>query len=346
MCGGCRFILLVVLIGLADASTRSAGAADVDDKAEFCDVLTFQFENDEFGGTDRHYTNGLRLACTARAPRVVRDLLPLPAGRDIETSRITYAVGQSIYTPDELAVREPIPDDQPYAGWLYVGLALETQTIPKTAPSVRYVDHFELQLGVVGPLAGAKQLQSFTHGLLNATPPAGWDNQLDNEPGVNVFYSRSFGPFGAATATPDNRRLRMFLDVTPEAGLALGNIHTYGAAGFTVRFGNYLPDDAGPPTLRPSLPRPGAFSGRGRSSAYVFAGLEGRVVARNIFLDGNSFGHDGPRVDKTTMVGEARVGVAVMYQDLSLSYTQVFRTREFAGQTPQTYGSITVSVGL
>ena len=242
-------------------------------------------------------------------------------------------------------MREPIEDDQPYAGWLYASLGLETRTVPKAASSVRYVDHFELQLGVVGPLAGAEQLQSFTHDLLNATPPAGWDNQLDNEPGVNLFYSRSFGPFEGSTARPDNPSPSLFLNITPEIGLALGNIHTYAAAGFTVRLGNYLPDDAGPATLRPSLARSGGFSGRGRSSAYVFAGLEGRAVARNIFLDGNSF-DDGPSVDKNTMVGEARVGVAVSYHDVSLSYTQVFRTREFANQAPQTYGSIAVSVGL
>jgi len=346
MCGGCRFTLLAVLIGLVGGSTSSISEAEVNDKAALCDVLTIQFENDEFGGSDRHYTNGLRLACTARPPRFVRDRLPRPAGRDLRTSRITYAAGHSIYTPDDLVTREPIPDDQPYAGWLYVSLGLETQTIPKAVSSVRYVDHVELQLGVVGPLAGGKQLQSFTHDVLNASPPAGWDNQLDNEPGVNLFYSRSFGPFEGSTATPDNRKPRLFLDVTPEVGLALGNIQTYGAAGFTVRLGNHLPDDAGPATLRPSLPRPGAFSGRDRSSAYIFAGLEGRAVARNIFLDGNSFDDDGPSVDKKTLVGEARVGVAVTYHDLSFSYTQVFRTREFADQAPQTYGSITVSVGL
>src|SRR3546814_13149223 len=64
---------------------------------------------------------------------------------------------------------------------------------------------------------------------------------------------------------------------------------------------------------------------------YVFAGAEGRAVARNIFLDGNTF-QDSPSVDKEVLVGDLSAGVVMTFGDLRLSYVQVLRTKEFEGQ--------------
>src|SRR3546814_12695699 len=66
------------------------------------------------------------------------------------TVRTSYAVGQNMYTPDDVALRNPPLDDRPYAGWLYgsVGLIAETG---------RRLDQLELTLGVVGPASPAEQ---------------------------------------------------------------------------------------------------------------------------------------------------------------------------------------------
>ena len=55
------------------------------------------------------------------------------------------------------------------------------------------------------------------------------------------------------------------------------------------RVGSFQPDDHGPPTIRPSLPGADYFPRQEGFSAYVFGGVEGRVVGRNIFLNGNTF---------------------------------------------------------
>ena len=64
---------------------------------------------------------------------------------------------------------------------------------------------------------------------------------------------------------------------------------------------------------------------------YVFAGVEGRGVARDILLDGNSY-RQSRSVDSRPFVGDAMYGLAVMYAGVRLSYTQVARTEEFYGQ--------------
>jgi hypothetical protein len=64
---------------------------------------------------------------------------------------------------------------------------------------------------------------------------------------------------------------------------------------------------------------------------YVFAGLDGRAVAHDITLDGNTF-ETSPHVSRQPWVGEAELGLAVMYHGVRLTYTQVVQTEEFHGQ--------------
>ncbi|WP_460994321.1 lipid A-modifier LpxR family protein, partial [Staphylococcus aureus] len=55
---------------------------------------------------------------------------------------------------------------------------------------------------------------------------------------------------------------------------------------------------------------------------YLFAGVDARAVARNIFLDGNTF-KDSPSVDKFPLVADANAGLALTYDQLRISYTLV-----------------------
>ena len=57
-----------------------------------------------------------------------------------------------------------------------------------------------------------------------------------------------------------------------------------------------------------------------------------RYVARNIFLDGNTF-TDSHSVDKRPFVLDLQVGVTLAFENVQLSFMQVFRTREFRRQT-------------
>src|SRR3546814_17784538 len=99
------------------------------------------------------------------------------------------------------------------------------------------------------------------------------------------------------------------VDVTPHLGAALGNVYTYGAGGLTLRFGEDLPDDYGPPRIRPALPGSDYFRPTDDFGWYFFAGAEGRIVARNIFLDGNTF-KDSHSVDKRPLVADLQAGLA------------------------------------
>ena len=94
-------------------------------------------------------------------------------------------------------------------------------------------------------------------------------------------------------------------------GASLGNIWTGANVGLTVRLGQDLSVDFGPPHIRPNLSGPGSFDSARPFAWYLFAGAEGRLVARNIFLDGNTVA-DSHSVTKERLVGDFPVGLAVV----------------------------------
>ncbi len=139
-------------------------------------------------------------------------------------------------------------------------------------------------------------------------------------------------------------------DLIPHAGFSLGNVQTFANAGFTLRLGCHLPSDFGVSTIRgASLPNgpiddddPRVTPGR-NWSFFVFGGCDGRAVARDIFLDGNTF-RDSPSVDKKPFVGDAYYGIGVIMGRWQLVYSQAVRSLEFERQQGKNYyGSIMLS---
>jgi len=279
-------------------------------------------ENDIVSGFDQDYTNGIQLSWTSGlggAPSWAVDAARwLPFFADQGDVRVSYGIGQNMYTPSDITLADPPADDRPYAGWLYgsIGLTEETGT---------RLDQLQLQIGMVGPASLADKTQSWVHGIIGADKPQGWDHQINNEPGIVLTYERSWRAFVSGDIWGFS------FDATPHIGGALGNVFTYANAGATLRLGWNLPDDYGPPRIEPSLPGSGFFEPQDDFGFYFFAGLDGRAVARNIFLDGNTF-QDSRSVDRNIFVGDAQVGVAFTIRTVRLAYTHVFRTPEFDGQ--------------
>ena len=73
---------------------------------------------------------------------------------------------------------------------------------------------------------------------------------------------------------------------------------------------------------------------------YLFAGTEGRLIGRNLFLDGNTFSSSA-HVHKHAAVADLEAGLAILYGHLRFGYTLVRRTQEFSGQnSADEFGSI------
>ncbi len=341
--------LLVMLAASLVLPTVVVRAADDEavpvERARNAPVFTLYFENDYFGGTDEHYTNGVKLSWIsadltdwgqAGWRKTFVGALPFVNEPDRQKN-IGVALGQNMYTPADTNLTVPDPKDRPYAGWTY----LEFSFISKTD---HVMDTVAIQLGIVGPHSYAEDMQKTVHRWINDDEPQGWDSQLKDEPGINLIYERKWRLYGRTLGDT------LGIDFIPHAGASLGNVQTYANVGGVARLGFNLPSDFGVDLIRgggavsaPIDDNDPRVSPRKRWSFFLFGGVDGRAVARDIFLDGNTF-RDSPSVDKKPFVGDAYYGVGVIFGTWQFTYTQAVRTEEFDGQDGKSYfGSVTLS---
>lgn len=310
--------------------------------------FSFYLDNDLFGGTDEEYTNGVRLAWMSRAKKVseLTDVY-----RFLENfSEITRVRGKSVpwlynrgisltqlmFTPGDISIPTLIENDRPYAGWLGAGFSLH-------AKNDEELHSLELSLGVIGEASLAENAQDTIHDFREIAKAQGWDHQLATEPTVNLHYRRTRRHFEFSTVND-----LVEFDSFYRWGFDLGNAWTNLQVGHWVRFGYNLPTEFSDPTLSNTSYTHQLFAERQERinplSVFVTMGVEGRAVARDIFLDGNTF-TDSHSVDKRPFVAEATAAFGVRYKRASLTYAHSFRTKEYHGQEdPQFFGSL--SVGL
>lgn len=291
-------------------------------------VYSVVVENDVFGGSDERYTSGVKhqwLSAEGKGARLAR--LLLRAG-DGDIVRYGVGAGQSIFTPEDISIAAPQPGERPYAGWLF----LEAQSVVERRSGA--IDILKISAGVVGPASLAKDAQRTLHRALDFIDPAGWNNQLRNEPGLLVSFDRQW-----------RAGIGERFELRPHAGASLGNVLTEARSGAIFRVGNNLDADGLPARSGPARPAAGAHGSEG-VSWQVFAGGQVRAVAQNIFLDGNTF-RDSLSVGKKTIVGELEAGLAMRAGRVSLGYNHVWRTREYDGEPDvQDFGAITVSAAF
>ncbi|MEA3211365.1 MAG: lipid 3-O-deacylase [Chthoniobacter sp.] len=312
-------------------------------------TVSIYFENDLFAGTDRYYTNGVKIGWSSTnlgkfsdtpyaSPLLpLIDRLPFLNSPDYQKN-LAFSLGQNIYTPDNTETAELLPNDRPYAGWLYLGVGL----IWKNA-EVRH--SLVLDLGVVGSWSFGEEAQRFVHDLRGFESPKGWDHQLHNEFGAMLVYEYTW------RWPRHERRVGLDWEFLPHAGLAVGNVQTYANLGGELRLGLNLPDDFGTAGIDPAATTSTPLEGNQQAQrarhfdlgAYVFARADGRAVAHSIFLDGNTFG-DGPSVDRKPLVADLSAGASVNYHNTKFTYALTYRSEEFETQEQgQLFGSITVN---
>lgn len=304
--------------------------------------ISIAHENDNFGGgSDRYYTSGTRATLFntgATVPPVIDEIAEHIPTFDInETTSTFYTIGQNLYTPSDIRQAEQDPDDRPWAGFLYGSIGLATMTRNESIPA--HVDELEFTLGVVGDAAMGEQTQKFVHKhLTNSPKPEGWDNQIEFEPVFSVSWQRRI-PYALTYDIANDLTVRF----EPNFSLCLGTLRTYAGTGGTLILTSSRNIDT-PPRVRPSMPGTGVFFTEQDSLNWqIFTSLDVRAVARDIFLDGNTF-KDSYSVDKKPLIADASAGISITYNDYQVAYTINARSKEFDGQDKKSiFGALTLT---
>ncbi|MDD5241005.1 MAG: lipid A deacylase LpxR family protein [Sulfuricella sp.] len=334
--------------GDSEASLCEEGSPGIVALARHPELYNFYFENDLFNGTDSGYTNGVKFSwvsanlkdythdpCLPHWVRQMNQLFETVHPGKYTSRNMVVTAGQLMFTPRDRSRTDPILNDRPYAGWLYLGLGYN-------ARDARQMDTVEVNLGVVGPAALARQTQEFIHDLRGIPRFNGWNNQLNNELGIQLVAERKNRVWSESGPG-------LQFDAITHYGVSLGNVRTYLNTGLELRAGNRIPNDFGTSPIRPAgdsnAPLEGPVTHRfADGGLHAFISADARAVARDIFLDGNTFS-DSPSVDKKRFVGDLATGIAWQWQGGKITYARYVRSREFATQEDtHVFGSVTLSL--
>lgn len=282
---------------------------------------------------DQGYTNGIRFSYVWGENKQPDWFPEIPDFRNAKTN-YGISLAQQIYTPNDTARTDLIPDDRPYAGYLYAGLTAAFRT------KTQY-HQWELDVGIIGPEAMGEKVQNGFHDMVDYPRAQGWEHQLSTEPTLQLSYIQKLRFYEA-----EGDWTGRYFDVIPEGGAEVGNVKITAHAGALVRFGIRLPDDFGAPNLS-SVGGDALDIKIGDMEIpwrlYGFIGARGRGVIRNIFLDGNTF-RESHRVRKYPFIGETEIGYAVQISHWIYSWRFVTLTPEFEENSAfDSYASMALS---
>lgn len=317
---GATAVLALPVAALADGASSS--------------IWTLQDENSSISSTyphDRYYVNGIHVGWTGpegAVPAPVSDLGHALFGDG--TQRVSLGLTQQLYTPFDTDSDNPPTDDEPYAGYLALNLALI-----QDGANTRSV--LGANLGVIGKDAGGEIVQNGFHAIIGQSGTHGWGYQLPSEPAVDFLGARIW-------RLPTGSLFGLETDVLPQISGQAGLTADYVQPAVGFRIGSGLASDYGPPLLSPSPSGADAYTVVQPFAWYIFGSTAAKFVAWDEVLQGSDF-QSSRGVPVTRVVGTFEVGGAIIWRGLRFSYTQVFQTSRFHNENGNIheFGSLAVS---
>lgn len=208
------FLLVVICLSLATQICYGQS---------YKNEIGFTTDNDYYIAfqQDRYYTEGASIYF--RHALKQENLKPT-----LEKKIVDFEIGQRIYNPFWSHAPDPKTHDRPFASYAYVSGAMgwhyKNESILRASA----------QLGLIGPAAMGKEVQTFFHKeILDAYYAVeGWEYQVKNELGLNFDLSYQQLLYHSA-----NR----LIDVSGASAVQIGNTFTGVNAGVLIRFGNLNP---------------------------------------------------------------------------------------------------------
>lgn len=274
------------------------------------------YENDFFALSDEYYSQGVNLEFVA------------PAMKKFWLSRLLFqnkylpsltgiAVEHQGFTPSNILTGEILKHDRPYSS----SLMLKTFSVVSNP----YTSHrlaTQFSLGVIGPWAMGKEIQTAIHEKLNPDKvPKGWNNQVHNDVIINyqVDYEH---------ALVINRNFLM----TAKGGARLGTYNTRLHSSMVVMAGLF--------------DNPFRFANTQEKNFQVYLYTEPQInlVIFDATLQGGVFNDRNPytlgRNEISRLVYKQNAGLVIKIHMLMLEYSQTLITREFKTGSPHSWGSV------
>lgn len=325
----CLLLLIALCIPVVAAETQTDSELSEDNSfttLNYDGIFSFSMDNDTYYDQDSNYSAGGRISWLTNEidvdskegfyPKLLRASSFLPfIGNDGYTHQVGFSLVLGMATASDIDNPDPPETERPYAGvWLF-NTALNAYT-------EKSLHTWTLSLGWVGPSSHGEEIQSWVHEQIGSSEPKGWDEQLEDEPILNVWYRFQHRLLR-------NQITRTFdYDIIGGIGGGLGNFYSGASINSVFRIGYNLPMNFGPTT--------NSFADDDRNAVianppkdkfyiYFYAGVDGSAIAHYITLDGNTF-VDSHSVEKEPLVGIWVNGLSLGYKRFAFTMRHTYAT--------------------
>jgi len=324
LCLSCCCIVFSSLFwSVATSSAQAISNLTPERTIEAKSYIRLNYENDFFTATDYYYTQGVQLevVCPGMRRFFMSHLLIHP--ENFET-RFGLALQHNAYTPVDYVAKDIQYGDRPFAATALLQFFSSANSIEK-----RQRISTTFSLGVMGPWAGAKELQTYIHEITPNAVPHGWNNQLEND--VLLNYELDFD--------------KQLLELSRYVNLSANMMVRAGTLSDKANFGVTL--------IAGLINNPfGTYSDQHRKfQLYLYDHPEVNGVAYDATLQGGIFsGAGNPYIirpaDISRVVFRNNWGVVLQWQRVYLEYYQSYMTPEFHGGLDHHNGGIQIGLKL
>ena len=282
------------------------------------------FWNDRYGdGKDRWKTGGITQAYVF--PEHIFSRGNWFKGR---ASALELNVRALVITPDDTSFKGVNGDDRPYAQYAAAGIYLRSITRPKALTPVvamQAEDRIGVEAGWQGDPLPLFDVQNSLHSVAGTNGNAGnLSNTIDGELMVNLEARRTWRFHIDGTGRD--------LEFAPFVQTSLGMRENSLRAGGDFFIGSALAGRTWGADLATGAVMAGASMPRQGFNWTVFFGGDVGYIASDAFLDGG-FAADGPSVQRRDIVGRARAGLLLEYDNLGVGFSLNWLGKEFRGQS-------------
>ncbi len=288
--------------------------------------LVFETENDVLFKSDHYYTAGLALSYTNKNLKKTPAQLFLKPKNPESISFTGFGIEQRMYTPYSITKPDSIENDRPYAAYILI-----TNYSVLINPGKNLKIFNEIGIGIMGPAAGGREVQSFVHEIIGSDIPLGWEFQLRNAFLIDYQFRIEKGFFGDWTA-------KHFI---PFAKVRLGTLTDRIGVGLMTKFGNAN-------KLLGEISKTNSLKDRFIWEWVFEANLYG--VFYDATLQGGLFnGNEVIKLNRQNTISrqyQLRMGVNLHYKSLYLRYMVKFNSQDFSSGVIHRYGGVNIGVSF
>ncbi|MCF8450490.1 MAG: lipid A deacylase LpxR family protein [Taibaiella sp.] len=312
------FISAQVSVVCAQAISNVAAYKNISNDGYF----RLSYDNDFFVAIDEYYTQGIDIELVSPQFQnfFVNKVLINP-----RYSYVRYGMGlqHNGYTPSSISSDYILINDRPFAGCILFKTFL---IAINPVNNQRFSSSF--YIGMIGPLAGTRQMQEGIHKALANIMPHGWQHQIQNDVALNyqIDYEKQILGIGK------------YLSVSGAGSLSLGTLSCKGGVAGTLMAGYF------------SSPYSDVRLAKNEFSIYLYERPEVNLIGCDATMQGGMFNRNSPYIVTDSKLNRFtfrnRFGIVVAYRKVYLEYFLAVVSKEFNTGKQHGYGGVQIGLGI